>query len=119
MSSFPYEYTPLPWDRIAGEGRIYDDLVAALRTIFDPEIPVNIFDIGLIYRVEVLKDGVAKIRMTLTAPNCPAAESLPIELQGVVADVEGITGVDFELVWEPSWHPEMMSEDAKLELGMI
>ncbi len=94
-------------------------VIAALRTVFDPEIPVNIYDLGLIYELDVASDGNVAISMTLTAPGCPVAQTFP----GVVADavraVEGVKEVDVELVWEPPWSRERMSEAARLQLGLL
>ena len=94
-----------------------DRIVEALKTVFDPEIPVNIYEMGLIYEVEV-DDNAARIVMTLTSPMCPVAESLPIDVERVVAEIDGIASVNVDLVWDPPWDPDMMSEAAKLELGM-
>ena len=93
-------------------------VVDALKTVYDPEIPVNIYELGLIYDVVVGPDRDLTIRMTLTSPMCPVAESLPIEVQQKVSAVEGVTSVDVDLVWDPSWTPDMMTEAAKLQLGM-
>jgi FeS assembly SUF system protein len=94
-------------------------IVDVLRSIYDPEIPVNIYDIGLIYDIDVSDDGDVKIRMTLTSPMCPVAETLPPEVQAKVAAVEGVRDVAIDLVWEPSWTPAMMSEDARLLLNIM
>ena len=90
----------------------------ALSTVFDPEIPVNIKEMGLIYDVLVDKDGRVGVRMTLTAPACPAAQSLPVEVRDKAAAVAGVTEAKVEIVWEPTWTKEMMSEAAKLQLGL-
>lgn len=90
----------------------------ALSTVFDPEIPVNIRELGLIYDVLVDKDGRVGVRMTLTAPACPAAQSLPVEVQQKAAAVPGVTEAKVEIVWDPPWGKEMMSEAAKLQLGL-
>jgi FeS assembly SUF system protein len=90
-----------------------------LCTICDPEIPVNIYELGLIYSVDINDEGDVKLIMTLTTPNCPVAESMPGEVENKVSTVPGVRNVDLELVWEPSWTPERMSEAAKLELGFI
>ncbi len=92
---------------------------AALRMVFDPEIPVNIYDLGLIYNFDVGEDGVVDIAMTLTAPNCPAAEALPGDVEQKVNAVEGVTDVRVALVWDPPWDQSRMSEAAKLQLGML
>ena len=94
-------------------------VVAALSAIFDPEIPVNIFDLGLIYDVVVDPSGAVAIRMTLTAPACPAAQVLPIEVRNRVAEIPGVTDVKVDLVWDPPWGPDRMSDAAKLQLGMF
>ena len=99
--------------------QIEADVVEALQTVYDPEIPVNIYDLGLIYDVDVDQDGSVSIEMTLTSPACPVAGTLPGEVEARVRDVPGVTDVDVELVWEPSWSPERMSEVAKLELGFL
>jgi FeS assembly SUF system protein len=93
------------------------DVVKALRTVFDPEIPVNIYDLGLIYGLEVDAAGDARIKMTLTAPSCPVAGILPGQVEAKIREVPGITDVKLELVWDPPWTREMMSDAAKLELG--
>lgn len=93
-------------------------IVEALKTIYDPEIPVNIYELGLIYDVD-LQGGDVKLKMTLTAPGCPVAGSLPGEVQAKVAAVPGVTSADVELVWEPAWDPSRMSEAARLQLGMF
>ena len=93
-------------------------IVEVLRTVFDPEIPVNIYDMGLIYDIDVEPTGTVEVKMTLTSPMCPVAGSLPPEVEGKVAGVEGVTSAKVELVWDPPWTPEKMSEAAKLELNM-
>ena len=94
-------------------------IVEQLKTVFDPEIPVNIYELGLIYDVSVADGGKASIRMTLTTQMCPAAEELPPEVETKARGVPGVTSVELELVWEPPWAPEMMSEAARLDLGMV
>ena len=89
-----------------------------LKTVFDPEIPVNVYDLGLIYKIEI-EDGVCHIDMTLTAPSCPAADFLVEDIKQKVATVEGINEVDVQIVFEPEWNKDMMSEEAKLELGFM
>jgi FeS assembly SUF system protein len=93
-------------------------IVDALRTVFDPEIPVNIWELGLIYDVFVDAAGVAGIRMTLTAPGCPAAQSLPVEVAAKTKDVPGVTDARVDVVWEPPWDKDRMSDAAKLQLGL-
>ena len=93
-------------------------VIQALRTVYDPEMPVNIWELGLIYNVEVNDAGEVRIRMTLTAPNCPVAGSLPAEVERKAASVPGITGAKLELVFDPPWNKDMMSPAAKLALGI-
>ena len=106
---------------LAGEpgGAVYDAIIDALKDIYDPEIPVNIYDLGLIYGVEVTEDGHAVVTMTLTTPNCPVAESMPIEVEMRVGAVPGVGVAEVNLVWDPAWDPQKMSDEAKLELGML
>ena len=94
-----------------------DKIINELKKIYDPELPVNIYDLGLIYDVKV-EENKAKIKMTLTTPNCPVAESLPKEVKEGAMQVEGIEDVDLELVWDPPWTKDMMSDAAKLELNL-
>jgi FeS assembly SUF system protein len=96
-----------------------DQVVQRLKTVFDPEIPVDIYELGLIYKVKIEEDGAVAILMTLTSPMCPAAEELPPEVESKARDVEGVSSVALDLVWDPPWNPGMMSEAAKLELGMF
>ena len=95
------------------------DVIAAICECYDPEIPVNIYDLGLIYDVHVTEDAKVDLVMTLTSPHCPVAEILPAQVKSRVELVEGVGEVDLELTWEPPWTPEMMSEAAKLELGFL
>jgi FeS assembly SUF system protein len=95
---------------------LHDDIIAALKTVHDPEIPINVHDLGLIYGLDIADDGAVVVRMTLTAPNCPMADVILAQVQSKVRAVEGVTSADVEIVWEPKWEPEMMSEAAKLEL---
>jgi FeS assembly SUF system protein len=92
---------------------------AVLHTIYDPEIPVNIYELGLIYDLNVSDTGVVDIKMTLTAPNCPAAGMMPVEVEAKVCAVDGVTSASVELVWEPPWDKSRMSEAARLELGFM
>ena len=100
-------------------GDLYEAVIEALKSIYDPEIPVNIYDLGLIYGVEVSDEGQAAVMMTLTTPHCPVAESMPAEVEMRVTAVPGISFADVNLVWDPPWDPQKMSDDAKLELGML
>jgi FeS assembly SUF system protein len=105
----------------AGEagGELYEAVVAALKEIYDPEIPVNIYDLGLIYGVEVTDDADAKITMTLTTPHCPVAETMPGEVELRAASVPGVRDAEVNLVWDPPWGPDKMTDEARLELGML
>jgi FeS assembly SUF system protein len=103
----------------ANPDAIRDEVIAQLKTVFDPEIPVNIYELGLIYKVAVATDGATQVTMTLTTPMCPAAEELPPEVETKARGVPGVTSVQLDLVWDPPWSPEMMSDAAKLDLGMI
>ncbi len=94
-------------------------VIEALRTVYDPEIPVNIFELGLVYKVDIDDDQKVRIEMTLTSPACPVAGTLPDEVKDKVEAVEGVRGATVEVVWDPPWHPGMMTEEAQLELGMI
>ena len=100
-------------------GDLYEAVVAALKEIYDPEIPVNIYDLGLIYGVDVSTDGHAAITMTLTTPHCPVAESMPGEVELRAASVPGVRDAEVNLVWDPPWGPDRMSDEARLELGML
>jgi FeS assembly SUF system protein len=102
------------------EAGLKERVIEALRTVYDPEIPVNIFDLGLIYRLDVAEQtGQVAIEMTLTAPGCPVAQSFPATVEGAVAQVAGVKAVTVELVWDPPWSRDRMSDAARLELGMI
>ena len=96
-----------------------DKVVECLKTIFDPEIPVNIYDLGLIYRVDIMPINNVQVTMTLTAPGCPAAQSLPIEVDQKVREVDGVNDVHVAVTWTPAWDKSMMSEEAQLELGWL
>jgi FeS assembly SUF system protein len=96
-----------------------DKVIEIIKTIYDPEIPVNIYDLGLIYRVDILPINNVQITMTLTAPSCPAAQSLPIEVDQKVREIDGINDVHVVVTWDPPWDKSMMSEEAQLELGWL
>jgi len=95
------------------------EVIEALRTCFDPEIPVNIYDMGLVYEVKVSPEGAVTIQMTLTSPHCPAVQSLPAEVEAKVKAVPAVTDVRIDLVWDPPWDMSKMSEAARLQLGMM
>lgn len=96
-----------------------DKIIAALKEIYDPEIPVDIFELGLIYEVKIKKDGNVEIDMTLTSPNCPVAETLPVEVKEKVEEVEEVVEAKVNIVFDPPWDKDMMSEEAQLELGFL
>ena len=97
---------------------IKNKVIECIKKIFDPEIPVNIYELGLIYKIEVDEKNNVKVDMTLTSPNCPVAESLPNEVKESIMKIEGVSDVSLNLVWEPPWNKDMMSEAAKLELNL-
>ncbi len=96
-----------------------EEVIKVLKTIYDTEIPVDIYELGLIYDVQISDEGEAKVLMTLTTPNCPVAESLPMEVEEKVGEIEGITKSKVEITFEPEWEKDMMSEEAKFELGLL
>ena len=96
-----------------------EQIIAAMRTVYDPEIPVNIYDLGLIYNLDVDEQGVVEVAMTLTAPGCPVAQTFPGTVESEIRRVPGVTAAHVELVWDPPWCQDRMSEAAKLELGMF
>src|SRR5947199_491559 len=98
--------------------RMTDDIVAALKTVYDPEIPADIYELGLIYKVDIEDDRSVKVEMTLTTPNCPSAAELPIMVETAVANVPGVSGAKVDIVWEPPWDPSRMSDEARLVLNM-
>ncbi len=109
---------PAPEPAESAGDSLVEEIVAALRQIYDPEIPVNIYDLGLIYNVEV-DAGHANVTMTLTTPHCPVAETMPGEVEMRVISVPGVASADINLVWDPPWDPGRMSDEAKLEMGML
>jgi FeS assembly SUF system protein len=115
VSQSTAEITPDP----AKMEEIAPKVIEAMKTVFDPEIPVNIYEMGLIYDVLVDAAGRVGVKMTLTSPNCPAAQALPVEVRDKARAVEGVTDAAVEVVWEPPWTKDLMSEAAKLELGML
>jgi FeS assembly SUF system protein len=98
--------------------RLTADIVAALKTVFDPEIPADIYELGLIYKVEITNERAVDVTMTLTTPNCPAAGELPTMVENAIASVPGVGAVNVNLVWEPAWSPDRMSDEARLVLNM-
>lgn len=101
-----------------GREELRDRVIAVLRDVYDPEIPVNVYELGLVYDVQADASGAVRIVMTLTSPMCPVAEILPVEIENRTREIEGVGEVAVELVWDPPWNPDMMSEAARLELGM-
>ena len=99
--------------------KIEEKIVAMLKTVYDPEIPVNVYDLGLIYKIDVSDNGEVALDMNLTAPNCPAADFIMEDIRQKVESVEGVTSATINLVFEPEWDKDMMSEEAKLELGFL
>ncbi|MFT3973109.1 MAG: SUF system Fe-S cluster assembly protein [Amaricoccus sp.] len=114
----PTEGVPLIRPSTTGHP-LYDAVVEACRTVYDPEIPVNIFDLGLVYTVEILDEGDVAVTMTLTAPGCPVAGDMPGWVQDAISAVPGVRQVDVDLVWDPQWGMDMMSDEARLELGFM
>lgn len=95
------------------------DIVNAIKNVYDPEIPVNVYDLGLIYKIDIMDEGKVQVTMTLTSPNCPVAESLPEEVHDVVAGVKGVTKVEVIMTFDPPWSREMLTDEALLELGLM
>ena len=113
-----------PEDAAAKERQVHVEetgrqIIEVLRTVYDPEIPVNIYELGLIYKIDIEDDDRVLVEMTLTSPHCPVAETLPGEIEQKVAGVEGVSACEVKVVWDPPWNPSMMTEEAQLELGMI
>ena len=103
----------------AEDKNLLDRVIEGMRQVYDPEIPLNIYDLGLIYEVKISKQNTVAIQMTLTSPMCPVAEILPGEIENAVKAVDDVSSVEVELVWDPPWGPEVMSEAARLELGIF
>lgn len=112
------ETTAVSADLSPPQHRLAESVVEALREVYDPEIPVNIYDLGLIYRLNINSANVVEVDMTLTAPNCPVAETMPEMVREAVFGVDGVIDCQVNLVWDPPWDPSMMSEDARLALDM-
>ena len=118
LAGFLAEKKPEPDPSTPGS-ELQEAVIEALKSIFDPEIPVDIYELGLIYDVAISEDGDAVVTMTLTTPHCPVAESMPGEVELRVGAVPGIGDAEVELVWDPPWDPQKMSDEARLELGML
>lgn len=99
--------------------KLHEQVLQAIKTVYDPEIPVNIYDLGLIYNVEVNEEGMVNVKMTLTAPTCPEAQNLPASVESAIRSVDWVVDVNLELVWDPPWTKEMMSEEARMLLGFF
>ena len=108
-------HSAIPAEELA---RLSDDVISALKTVYDPEIPSDIFELGLIYKIDIADDRSVKVDMTLTTPNCPAAGELPTMVENAVASVPGVGVVNVNLVWDPAWTPDRMSDEARLVLNM-
>ena len=104
---------------VASDSSLHDRIVDALRAIYDPEIPVNIYDLGLIYEIRISEDDVVDVKMTLTAPGCPVAGTLPGQVENAIKAVPGVKDAHLELVWDPPWDKDRMSDEAKLTLGLF
>jgi FeS assembly SUF system protein len=111
----PAPESALPQEEIT---RLTDDIVSALKTVYDPEIPADIYELGLIYKVDIKDDRTVDVDMTLTTPNCPAAAELPMMVENAVASVQGVGPVNVQIVWDPPWDPSRMSDEARLVLNM-
>jgi FeS assembly SUF system protein len=98
--------------------KLTDDIIGALKTVYDPEIPADIYELGLIYKIDIADDRAVKVDMSLTSPNCPAAQDLPIQVENAVASVAGVKEAKVEVVWDPPWDPSRMSDEARLVLNM-
>jgi FeS assembly SUF system protein len=116
----------MDWKKFMGAGdtsaqvdELERGVIEALRTVYDPEIPVNIYDLGLIYELDITPEGAVSVKMTLTAPGCPVAQTFPAEVEARVRAVPGVTDAIVELVWEPPWSQDRMSDAARLQLGML
>ena len=110
----PVHASAIPADELA---RITDDIVSALKTVYDPEIPADIYELGLIYKIDIEDDRTVKIKMTLTAPGCPVAGEMPGWVQNAVGAVEGVSDVEVEMTFDPPWSPDRMSEEAQVAVG--
>jgi FeS assembly SUF system protein len=119
-SNDPVETTPAaPAQPAIDPSDLENEIVEALKKVFDPEIPVNIYELGLIYDVDIQEGGRIQVKMTLTSPGCPVAGSLPGEVKARIEAVPGVVAAEIDLVWDPAWNPSMMSEAARLQLGMF
>ena len=113
------EGSGLPSEAPANSKLDEDALIAAIATVYDPEIPVNIYDLGLVYAVEINDENAVKVEMTLTAPGCPSAQELPVMVHDALMAVPGVSSVEVETVWDPPWDPSRMTDEARLQLNMF
>ncbi|MDH3638878.1 MAG: SUF system Fe-S cluster assembly protein [Gammaproteobacteria bacterium] len=111
--------TPTPVSKSNSGGDLRERIISALKTVYDPEIPINIYDLGLIYTIDIDDVGNVKVDMTLTAPGCPVAQTFPGTVENTLHEVDGVAEACVELVWEPPWTQDMMTEEARLELGFF
>jgi FeS assembly SUF system protein len=111
----PEQVSALPQGELA---RLTDDIIAALKTVYDPEIPSDIYELGLIYKIDIADDRAVSVEMTLTTPNCPSAQELPSMVENAVASVPGVGAVKVDIVWDPPWDPSRMSDEARAVLNM-
>ncbi len=116
MSDIHTAWTP---DGETGAKPTEDAIIAAIGTVYDPEIPVNIYELGLVYAIDIHDDGQIKVEMTLTAPGCPSAQELPVQVREAIMAVPGVSACEVETVWEPAWDPSRMTEEARLALNMF
>jgi len=119
MTDFTHDSSGAAQNPMPPDVRLREELIAALRTIYDPEIPVNIYDLGLIYALDIDAQGAVAIEMTLTAPACPVAGTFPATVETRLREVPGVSDVHVQLVWEPAWSMELMPEAVKLQLGLL
>ena len=109
----------IKWNNESGDEGLFREVIKALKEIYDPEIPVNLYDLGLIYEVNILEDRTVRIVMTLTTPSCPVAEMIPGQVENRIKFVEGVEDVAVQLVWDPPWEMDRMTEEARLQLGFL
>jgi len=113
-----HEENPMPSNAPGASAALREKIVEALKTCYDPEIPIDIWELGLIYDIDIAETNDVVVTMTLTTPHCPAAETLPVDVETKVSSVEGVASVKVEVTWEPAWSPQLMSEAARLELNL-
>lgn len=119
MEAGEYQDSLIRWNNQSGDEGLFTEVIRALKEIYDPEIPVNLYDLGLIYEVNIEENRTVRIVMTLTTPSCPVAEMIPGQVENRIKFVEGVEDVIVELVWDPPWDMERMTEEARLQLGFL